>query len=739
MTERKGCIEDIIFYNEENGYLVALVSDESGGEGVVTGNLPFAREGSSYVFFGEDMIHPKYGIQFRFENYKEVVPETESGIIAFLASGMIRGVGRKTAELIVGRFGKDTLTVMEKDPSRLLEVDGIGEKKLEAIRESFGKHIELSAVIMFLQENGIPASYAGRIYRRYGAHAVSLIRENPYRLADEIWGIGFKTADSLASGLGMEKDSRMRIRAGIKYVLSRESLNGHTYLGMEELTEWTARMLELSSEAVEEELQPLAMEEEIRIERLEGRVCVFLMGFYQAETRVCSDLIRLIGEEHKPLFADVEGLILRAESRMGIRLEEEQIRAVESAAENGVCIITGGPGTGKTTIINTIVRMFEASGFEIALAAPTGRAAKRITETSGFEAKTLHRLLEYSRLGEGDEGMYFARDEESPLEADVVIVDEASMIDILLMKALLCAMKPGSRLVLVGDADQLPPVGAGNVLRDMIDSEMVHTVKLNRIFRQAQESLIVVNAHRINHGEYPYYNEKDKDFFFLRKAGEQRILETILDLCSTRLPAYYEGLDPVRDIQVISPVKKGLTGTINLNKELQETLNPPREDLNEKQIGSRLFREGDKVMQIRNNYDIAWRRIDDFSEGEGIFNGDIGFIQRIDPEMNEITVVFEETRAAVYDATRFDELELAYAVTVHKSQGSEYPLVVMPMTWIPPIMATRNLLYTGVTRARKMVTLVGDPAVMNQMVDNNRITQRNSGLKSRLRVFLGFE
>ena len=739
MTELKGCIEDIIFYNKENGYLVALVSEESGGEGVVTGNLPSAREGGSYVFFGEDMIHPKYGVQFRFESYKEVVPETESGIIAFLASGVIRGVGRKTAELIVERFGKDTLTVMEKDPARLLEVDGIGEKKLEAIRESFGKHIELSAVIMFLQENGISTSYAGRIYRRYGARSVSMIRENPYRLADEIWGIGFKTADSLAESLGMERDSRMRVRAGVKYILSQEASNGHTYLGLEDLTERTARMLELSSETVEEELQPLALEEEIRIERLEGRVCVFLMGFYQAETRVCSDLIRLIGEEHKPLFADTEGLILKAESRMGIRLEEEQIRAVESAAENGVCIITGGPGTGKTTIINTIVRLFEGSGFEIALAAPTGRAAKRITETSGFEAKTLHRLLEYSRLGEGDEGMYFARDEESPLEADVVIVDEASMIDILLMRALLCAMKPGSRLVLVGDADQLPPVGAGNVLRDMIDSEMIHTVKLNRIFRQAQESLIVVNAHRINRGEYPYYNEKDRDFFFLKKAGEQRILETILELCRTRLPAYIDGLDPVRDIQVISPVKKGLTGTINLNRELQETLNPPREDLTEKQLGSRLFREGDKVMQIRNNYDIAWRRIDDFSEGEGIFNGDIGFIRKIDPEMNEITVVFEETRAAVYDATRFDELELAYAVTVHKSQGSEYPLVIMPMTWIPPVMATRNLLYTGVTRARKMVTLVGDPSVMNQMVDNNRITRRNSGLKSRLRVFLDFE
>ena len=739
MAERKGCIEDIIFYNEENGYLVALVSDESGEEGIVTGSLPLAREGSSYVFFGEDMIHPKYGVQFRFDSYKEVVPETESGIIAFLASGMIRGVGRKTAELIVAHFGTDTLTVMEKDPERLLEVEGIGEKKLEAIRESFGQHIELGAVIMFLQENGISSSYAGRIYRRYGANAVAMIRENPYRLADEIWGIGFRTADSIAESLGIEKNSRMRIRSGVKYILSLEAGNGHTYLALEDLKEQAARMLELSSEAVEEELQPMALQEEIRIERLEGRACVFLMSFYQAETRVCGDLIRLIGEEHKPLFADTEGLIRKAEQQMGIRLEEEQVRAVESAAENGVCVITGGPGTGKTTIINTVVRLFAASGFDIALAAPTGRAAKRITETSGFEAKTLHRLLEYSRLGEGDEGMYFARNEENPLEADVVIVDEASMIDILLMKALLDGLKPGARLILVGDADQLPPVGAGNVLRDIIDSEMVHTVKLSRIFRQAQESLIVVNAHRINRGEYPYYNEKDKDFFFLKKSGEQRILETILDLCRTRLPAFYEGLDPVRDIQVISPVKKGLTGTINLNRELQETLNPPREDRREKQLGNRLFREGDKVMQIRNNYDIVWRRTDDFSEGEGIFNGDIGFIRRIDPEMNEITVVFEETRAAVYDATRFDELELAYAVTVHKSQGSEYPMVVMPMTWIPPVMATRNLLYTAVTRAKQQVTLVGDPSVMNQMVDNNRITQRNSGLKSRLRVFLDFE
>ncbi|MBR2576508.1 MAG: ATP-dependent RecD-like DNA helicase [Firmicutes bacterium] len=739
MAERKGCIEDIIFYNEENGYLVALVSDESGEEGIVTGSLPLAREGSSYVFFGEDMIHPKYGVQFRFDSYKEVVPETESGIIAFLASGMIRGVGRKTAELIVAHFGTDTLTVMEKDPERLLEVEGIGEKKLEAIRESFGQHIELGAVIMFLQENGISSSYAGRIYRRYGANAVAMIRENPYRLADEIWGIGFRTADSIAESLGIEKDSRMRIRSGVKYILSLEAGNGHTYLALEDLKEQAAGMLGLSSEAVEEELQPMALQEEIRIERLEGRACVFLMSFYQAETRVCGDLIRLIGEEHKLLFADTEGLIRKAEQQMGIRLEEEQVRAVESAAENGVCVITGGPGTGKTTIINTVVRLFAASGFDIALAAPTGRAAKRITETSGFEAKTLHRLLEYSRLGEGDEGMYFARNEENPLEADVVIVDEASMIDILLMKALLDGLKPGARLILVGDADQLPPVGAGNVLRDIIDSEMVHTVKLSRIFRQAQESLIVVNAHRINRGEYPYYNEKDKDFFFLKKSGEQRILETILDLCRTRLPAFYEGLDPVRDIQVISPVKKGLTGTINLNRELQETLNPPREDRREKQLGNRLFREGDKVMQIRNNYDIVWRRTDDFSEGEGIFNGDIGFIRRIDPEMNEITVVFEETRAAVYDATRFDELELAYAVTVHKSQGSEYPMVVMPMTWIPPVMATRNLLYTAVTRAKQQVTLVGDPSVMNQMVDNNRITQRNSGLKSRLRVFLDFE
>ena len=739
MEELRGRIEEIVFHNEENGYLVAMVAAE--GEELVTvvGNLPFAREGSSFAFFGKDTIHPVYGIQFAFEEYREIVPATREGIISFLSSGVIRGIGPKTAEAIVNQFGEDTLKVMENTPERLLKVEGIGDKKLQIINESFSEHWEVSAVVMFLQSHGISAAYAGKIYKSYGNQAIRIIEENPYRLVDDIWGIGFKIADGIAFQLGIEKQSEYRIESGIKHVLTRETGEGHTYLPRRELLEKTAMVLGVDSVLIEEVLDTMPFKGEIRIENIENRACVFLMRFYLAETNVCSRLIRLLQEEHKPIHADVQGLISFAERDLAIQLEQEQLEAVQSAAENGVCIITGGPGTGKTTIINTVVKLFEGAGLEISVAAPTGRAAKRITETSGFEAKTIHRLLEYAYASEQGEGMGFARNENNPLEADVVIVDEASMIDILLMNALLSAMKEGSRLILVGDADQLPPVGAGNVLRDMIESEMVHTVKLNRIFRQARESLIVVNAHRINHGEYPYYNEKDRDFFLLKRKGPGNILDTIKDLCSHRLPSFYADCDPIRDVQVIAPVKKGVAGTLNLNKALQETLNPPGEGIAEKVFKNRTFREGDKVMQIKNNYDIVWKRLDDFSEGQGIFNGDIGYISSIDLEYNEMIVIFEDVKAATYDATRFDELELAYAITVHKSQGSEYPIVVMPMSWIPPVMATRNLFYTAVTRARTAVIIVGNPDVMNEMVDNNRITERNSGLKARLRVFLDYE
>ncbi|MBR6701028.1 MAG: ATP-dependent RecD-like DNA helicase [Firmicutes bacterium] len=739
MEELRGCIEEIVFHNEENGYTVALVSTEQEELFTVVGNLPFAKEGSSFSFFGKTVIHPNYGLQFSFEEYKEIIPTTKEGIEVFLASGIVKGIGPKTAAAIVGRFGEDTLEIMENDPERLLEVDGIGSKKLEQISDSFKEHKEISSIVMFLQGHDVAAGYAAKIYKKYGANAIRIIEENPYRLADEIWGIGFRTADAIAEKLGIRKDSEYRIESGIKHILSREAGEGHTYLPKKELIEKAVYTMGVDSSLVEDILDTMPFKGDIRIENIESRACVFLMAYFYAETNVCSNLIRLLREEHKQIFSDVDGLIRAAEEKMDLTLEEEQLRAVKSAAENGVCVITGGPGTGKTTIINTIINIFDESGFDTAVAAPTGRAAKRITETSGYEAKTIHRLLEYVYSPENGEGMGFSRNENSPLDADVVIIDEASMIDILLMNALLNAMKPGSRLVLVGDADQLPPVGAGNVLRDIIDSELVHTVKLNRIFRQAEESLIVVNAHRINKGEYPYYNEKDKDYFLLRRNTASGILETIKELCKSRLPSFYKDCDAVRDVQVITPVKKGMTGTVNLNKELQDVLNPPAPGINEKVFKNRVFREGDKVMQIKNNYDIQWKNLEDFSEGRGIFNGDIGYIKSIDKEYNEITVIFEDVKAALYDATRFDELELAYAVTVHKSQGSEYPVVVMPMTWIPPVMATRNLLYTAVTRARLAVIIVGNPDIMNEMVDNNRITERYSGLKARLRVFLDYE
>ncbi|MDO4481108.1 MAG: ATP-dependent RecD-like DNA helicase [Bacillota bacterium] len=739
MEELRGRIEEIVFYNEENGYLVALAVTEQEEPVTVVGNLPFAKEGRSFSFFGKETVHPSYGPQFSFEDYREILPTTREAVESFLSSGIIKGIGPKTAAAITERFGEDTFNILETCPERLLEVEGIGEKKLEQINESFREHREVSSIVMFLQKYQISASYAAAIYRKYGNSAVRVIEENPYRLADDIWGIGFKTADAIAERLGIGRDSEYRIESGIKYILSREASDGHTYLPKKELIDKAVYVMGVDSILVEDVMDTMPFKGDIRIETIENRTCVFLMMYFYAETGVCSNLVRLIKEEHKQIMTDTDGLIAAAEADMNISLEEEQIKAVKSAAENGVCVITGGPGTGKTTIINTIIRIFEESGFETAVAAPTGRAAKRITETSGYEAKTIHRLLEYVPSPGSGEGMSFQRNENSPLDADVVIIDEASMIDILLMNALLKAMKPGSRLVLVGDADQLPPVGAGNVLRDIIESELVHTVKLSRIFRQAQESLIVVNAHRINKGEYPYYNEKDKDFFFLKRGTPAGIAETIMELCRSRLPSFYKDCDAVKDVQVISPVKKGVTGTINLNKELQTVLNPPDEGKNEKVFKNRVFREGDKVMQIKNNYDIKWKNLNDFSEGQGIFNGDIGYISSIDHEFNEITVIFEDVRAALYDAARFDELELAYAVTVHKSQGSEYPVIVMPMSWIPPVMATRNLLYTAVTRAKTAAVIVGNPSVMNEMVDNNRITDRYSGLKARLRVFLDYE
>ncbi len=734
MVEKKGYIDEIIYHNKENYYTIAIVENEA-EQFTAVGYLPTASQGRAYTFRGVWKNHPTYGEQFSFAEYEEQMPNTNEGIEAFLSSGVLKGIGKKTAAAIVKKFGDDTFYVIEKEPYRLTEVEGIGEKKATSVSEAFRSHKEFAEITLFFQQFGIGATYAMKLYKVYGGDTIQAVSDNPYQLVDDVFGIGFKKADKIAEKMGIGRDSDYRIQSGIQYALWLFLNEGHTYVPQKLFCEKAAEMLEVGSEQVYDILVQMAFEGELHIENLEGRAVVFSMPYYVAEQNVCKTLLGLDSAVPKAINANIDQLIMTTEKETGIFLSENQKHAIKASLKNGISVITGGPGTGKTTIINTIMKILEYSGLKTAIAAPTGRAAKRITETSGYEASTIHRLLEYY-YSEGEDSMRFGKTGEDPLEFDAIIIDEASMIDILLMNGLLSAIKPGTRVIVVGDADQLPSVGAGNVLRDMIESEVIHSVKLTEIFRQAKESLIVVNAHRINRGEYPDCNEKDKDFFLLRRKGEKEMLETIKTLCVKRLPEYYQGFDAIKDMQVLTPVRKGVLGSTQLNKELQGVLNPQRDGAVEKAFGDRTFREGDKVMQIKNNYQLAWKRIEDFSEGQGVFNGDVGFIKTVDLEFNEITVVYDESRFVRYDFTQLDEIELAYAITVHKSQGSEFPIVIMPVSWFPPILATRNLLYTAVTRGKKAVILVGSEGKMNGMVDNNRITERYSGLAIRLKNLL---
>lgn len=727
-------LAEIIFQNEDNGYTVA-VGETDDLQCTVVGTLPAAVKGRIFALRGKWKVHPTYGEQFAFTEYEEIMPETTDGIVDFLASGVLKGVGPKMAHAIVSHFGDSTLSVIEESPDRLTEVAGIGPKKAQAIAEAFAIHREFAEVSLFLQRFDISPAYAMKLYHRYGAMTLQLLKENPYQMIADIRGIGFKKADAIAAKLGIDKNDSFRIESGIKYMLSYYVSEGHTYAEKATLLENTANLLEVSWELIEDALTKLTFDGSIQMEVLEGQEVVYLMPYYKAERNVCAKLAYIADARPKMIDIDMDAMISVMEAKRGIELSEKQKRAITAAVANSVCIITGGPGTGKTTIINAIIDGMTKGGLNVAIAAPTGRAAKRITETSGYYASTIHRLLEYA-YSEEEEFLKFERNAENPLDYDAVIIDEASMIDLLLMNALVNAIKPGTRLVLVGDADQLPSVGAGNVLRDLIDSEFLYAEKLTEIFRQAGTSMIVVNAHNINRGEYPQCNTRDSDFFLMRCENENMILATIKDLVVRRLPAYYEGIEP-RDIQVLTPVRKRTLGCINLNAELQAVINPPNPKLKEKQFGGRLLREGDKVMQIKNNYQIGWRRVRDFSEGEGVFNGDMGVISTIDEETNRITVIFDEDRFVTYDYTNIDEIELAYAVTVHKSQGSEFPIVVMPISWFPPMLATRNLLYTAVTRGKQVVVLVGSEEKLNAMVDNNRIMSRNSGLRARLQALRG--
>ena len=765
--EYAGTIREIIFHNKENGYTVAVFESQRLAEDAakpvdagadadasvdgtpdntdgtpdyftVVGNLPGASPGKTYLIRGNFTEHPNYGEQFKISSFEERMPSSEEGIREFLASGALKGIGPKTAAAIVAKFGEDTFRIIEEEPHRLTEVSKIGPKTAVKISEAFAHQREFAAVTLELQQYGISATYAFKLYQNYGADTVVVIRENPYQLIDDVYGIGFVKADKIALRIGFERDDPFRIRSGILFTLNHFAADGHTYLPEEELCEKAAQILELSMDQIREQIAMMGFAGDISIDQVEGRRVVYLLRYYMAEQRVTANLRQLRAARLKPVAGEMDSLIRRTESATGIKLSENQKDAVRRSLENGVSVITGGPGTGKTTIINSIIEILEESGLETAIAAPTGRAAKRITETSGHPASTIHRLLEYS-FSEDDSVLRFGRTAENPLEYDAVIIDEASMIDLQLMDALLNAIRPGTRLLLVGDDDQLPSVGAGNVLRDMINSEYIFCMKLTEIFRQARESMIVVNAHRINHGEYPDCNAQGKDFFLLRRNSEREMLETILDLCVRRLPAYYPEMVPIRDIQVLTPVRKGTLGCLNMNGRLQEVLNPPGPDKAEKTHADRIFREGDKVMQIRNNYEMHWRDNEDFTEGDGVFNGDVGFVQTIDTDFNEMTVLFDGSRYVTYQFGQLDELELAYAVTVHKSQGSEFPVIVMPISWFPPVLATRNLLYTGVTRGKEAVVLVGSENKLHGMVDNNRISLRYSGLAYRLRRLLDLE
>lgn len=731
MLTLEGAIEDIIFRNEVNTYTIARI-DTSDGPATIVGYIPFIDVGETVKVEGDWIYHPTYGEQLEISTISIVVPSTRDGIEKYLASGLIPNIGPKTAKKIVRKFGLETFDVIRDQPEKLKEISGIGDKTLEKIIEAYADQGELRDIMVFLQQYGITANYGMKIYRTYGPDTIAIISENPYRLSEDIFGIGFVTADKIAKNMGINHESPYRIEAGIRFTINKYGISGHTYVPKTELIPATAKILDVDINLIEGSIRDLAIKGIIHILNKDEELLVYNTPFHIAENNVSRKIVELSRVELDSVETDLDRAIKTIEGEDGLNFATKQIEAIEESMENGIVVITGGPGTGKTTIINAIIKIIEDQGLSVTLAAPTGRAAKRMTETTGIEAKTIHRLLEYTYM---EEGMAFGIDEGSPLETDLLIIDEASMIDILLMNSLLKAVTPGTRLVLVGDVDQLPSVGAGNVLNDIIESGAVKVVELDEIFRQAEESMIVVNAHMINKGEFPLLNKKGKDFFFIHEREGDKIVQTIIDLCKDRLPNYYQ-VDPLKDIQVLTPMKKGDVGINILNKELQKYLNPEAFGKKEKTIGEDLFRVGDKVMQIKNNYTTEWEVRENgilIEKGEGIYNGDYGIILDIEEDGKSMKILFDDEKEVEYSFSQLDELKLAYATTVHKSQGSEFPVVIMPISWGPPMLLTRNLLYTAITRARTLVVLVGEARYLNSMIKNNRITERYSALDYKIK------
>lgn len=729
-----GFIEHIIYRNAENGYTVLNLIDDDEEQITCVGSFQVISEGEFIEAQGSFGEHQMYGQQFQIEKYELKTPEDEISIERYLASGAIKGIGAALAARIVRRFKADTFRIVENEPERLAEIKGISEKKAREIAEQMEEKKELRQAMIFLQKYGITTNLSIKIYSKYGNEIYQVLKENPYRMADEIQGIGFKIADEIAARVGIHTDSDFRIKSGILYTILQATAEGHTYLPYDELKKRASEMLEIAEENLESQFMNLAMERKIVIKEVEEQKNVYASQYYYLELNVAK-MLHDLNVKYEVEEKAVEKRLQEIEDRSEIELDEMQRNAVIESVKNGLMILTGGPGTGKTTTINAMIKFFESEDLDIFLAAPTGRAAKRMTEATGYEAKTIHRLLELSG-GLSDTGgrVNFEKNEENPLEADAIIIDEMSMVDIHLIHALLRAVTIGTRVILVGDINQLPSVGPGSVLKNMIQSNQFSVVMLKKIFRQASQSDIVVNAHKINDGQEVVLDNKSKDFFFLKRSDANVIISVMITLIQKKLPPYVNA-QPY-DIQVLTPMRKGMLGVERLNSILQEYLNPPGKNKREKEVPGGKFREGDKVMQIKNNYQIEWEVCNSYGltldRGTGVFNGDMGVIKEINLYAENLTVEYDEGRRVEYSFKQLEELELAYAITIHKSQGSEYPAVIIPLLNGPQMLMNRNLLYTAVTRAKSCVTLVGNDETFFRMIDNTSEQTRYSGLKERI-------
>ncbi|MDD7218769.1 MAG: ATP-dependent RecD-like DNA helicase [Clostridia bacterium] len=733
-----GYIDHIIFRNEDNGYTVMVLKNAKKEQEITcVGNFPVISQGITIEASGTYIHHPVYGKQFQIDSFVEKMQEDTDAMERYLGSGAIKGVGPALAARIVRHFGEDTLRIVEDEPERLAEVKGISEKKAREIAVQITEKADMRKAMIFLQKYGISLNLGVKIYQKYKDSVYTVLQENPYKLAEDISGVGFKIADEIASRIGIHTDSDYRIRSGMLYTLQQAAGEGHTYLPKDQLFFRCAQLLDIDESYLEKHLMDMAIERKLVLKEKEGETIVYPGRYYNLElntARMLCELNILCPQDEKL----VEKRIAVIEKETGITLDPLQKKAVTQAAGHGLFILTGGPGTGKTTIINAIIRFFEDEGAELMLAAPTGRAAKRMTETTGYEAQTIHRMLELNGAPEDEQegqNIRFERNAQNPLEADVIIIDEMSMVDINLMHSLLLAITAGTRLILVGDENQLPSVGPGNVLRDIIHSGCFPVVELTHIFRQASESDIVVNAHKINRGEQVEITNKSRDFFFLKRYDADMIIRVVIALIQEKLPRYV-GAKP-GEIQVLTPMRKGLLGVERLNRILQRYLNPPDASKKEKTVGDHFFREGDKVMQVKNNYQLEWEIRGKYGivteKGMGVFNGDTGILKEINEFAETAEIEFEDGRFAFYSFKQLEELELAYAVTIHKSQGSEYPAVILPLLSGPKMLLNRNLLYTAVTRARKCVTVVGSEETFADMIRNDRQQKRYSGLDERIR------